>query len=117
MTTGQDGGERVKRGQGFLIALLLSLVLGTGPAAAADTRSGGFKQADVAKSTATARGLKRVSEDDGADPLLEPPAPRPVALPARIWPAGATCAAPPAPPLQSCHPHYRARAPPASFAP
>lgn len=95
--------------------MLLSLVLGAGPAAPLDTRAGGFRQADVSKGPAAVRVLKRVSEDDGVDPLFEPPAPRIVALPARVCPIGAKCAAPPAQQRQSYLLNYRARAPPASF--
>lgn len=117
----EAGGVKVqetKRAHGLLVALLLSLLLGTGPAAAADVRRPHVETADAGKATLGVRSLKRVSEaaDDRDGPVLEPEEPRLVSLRPDVWPADTAFVGAgsfrsdlsPAP--------YQARAPPASFA-
>jgi hypothetical protein len=107
----------MRRGHGLLIALLLSLVLGPGAAAASDTRQRGFTQSDVSSHAASVRVLKRTSEDrdDEAGPLLEPPAPRVVTAQLELRPAGTPFVPAAAEPRQARPSSYRARAPPASI--
>ena len=110
--------QETKRAHGLLVALLLSLLLGPGPAAAADVRRPHVETADSGKATLVVRSLKRVSEaaDDRDGPVLEPEEPGLVSLRPDVWPAGTAFVGAgtfrsdlsPAP--------YQARAPPASFA-
>ena len=82
--------QETKRAHGLLVALLLSLLLGPGPAAAADVRRPHVETADSGKATLVVRSLKRVSEaaDDRDGPVLEPEEPRLVSLRPDVWPSG-----------------------------
>lgn len=109
--------RETKPAHGLLVALLLSLLLGTGPATAADVRRAHVETADAGKATPSLRSLKRLSEtpDDRDDPFLEPAEPGIVELRPDIWPGNSGFAPAdigrPAP----CPASYDARAPPASF--
>lgn len=117
MEAGRGRVQEVKRAHGLLVALLLSLLLGTGPAAAAETGLPRVERPGAGKATLTVRSLKRTSEtpDDPDGPLLRPEEPRILSLGLDSWPAGTLPAGAetfhagrrPAP--------YHARAPPASF--
>ncbi len=110
--------ERTKRAHSLIVALLFSLLLGSGPATAAEIRLPRVETADSGKATIAVRSLKRSSEapDDRDGPFLEPDEPRIVSLRPDTWPDGTGFEA-----TETAHAghfpaSYHARAPPASFA-
>jgi hypothetical protein len=103
----------LKQAQGLFVALLLALLLGGGSAATAEARGAAFTQIDPAKASAAPRSAARLSDASDDDVALPAFSSNPVALPASIWPGGASAISAAVPRKRAVPLAYRARAPPA----